>query len=140
MLCCAVCYLPCSCPSLNAAVCRCAEYALNRKIRELEEVSLAPCASPLRTPSSGGSGGELSTHEEEEEEGEEEEDRSRVLSSNGRGGDHGESMCRVSEYIDDMDSDDEELTVQIIFSDFEEAVKHTKLSLSADDYANYTTQ
>ena len=133
-------------------VCLHTEYALDRKIRELEELSTAVGRGP-------GGAGDNATTIRPEESGEKQD--TAVYSgaigktffsgssvggrSSGGGGcsqggeDHNASMYRVSEFIDDMDSDDEALTVQIEYSDFQEAVRNTKLSLSAEDYKNYKT-
>ena len=53
---------------------------------------------------------------------------------------HDNAIYRVADFIEGLAIDDEELSIRIEFSDFEEAIRSTKLSISADDYSDYIDQ
>lgn len=99
-------------------VCPNPEHALERKILELEERSLTSSFT------ANGADGEESS-------------KSPGAGMSAGGSSSETSMHLVSEFLDGVDSDDEDLRVCISLADFEEAIRNTKLSLSAADYANY---
>lgn len=86
------------------------EVALHRKIRHLEEASQSLLSSQFENV---------------------------VQIDNGF---HDNAIYRVADYIEGLAIDDEELSILIEFSDFEEAIRSTKLSISADDYSDYIDQ